>query len=109
MRCSAWGDRRAAPGPGRTQHQACCHFPAQEEEDSKERSGKVPMIEEVLEEGILEGEDDESSECRVSAFKRMGGDETHVSTFDRLNLGHDGRQALNGSDYLFQPLNGSDV
>ncbi|VFQ68806.1 unnamed protein product [Cuscuta campestris] len=30
------------------------------------------MIEEMLVEDIPEGEDDESSECRVSTFKRLG-------------------------------------
>ncbi|VFQ96838.1 unnamed protein product [Cuscuta campestris] len=42
-------------------------------------------------EDVPEGEDDESSECRISAFKRLGGEDTRVSAFDRLNRGPEGR------------------
>ncbi|VFQ93070.1 unnamed protein product [Cuscuta campestris] len=58
---------------------------------SRRRPGKGPLIEEVLVEDVPEGEDDESSECRISAFKRLGGEDTRVSAFDWLNRGPEGR------------------
>ncbi|VFQ80242.1 unnamed protein product [Cuscuta campestris] len=51
------------------------------------RPGKAPAIEEVIVEDVLDEEDDESSECRVSAFRRLGGEEIRVSAFDRLDRG----------------------
>ncbi|VFQ83191.1 unnamed protein product [Cuscuta campestris] len=52
---------------------------------SIKRLGKAQVFEEVIVEDIPEGGDDESSECRVSAFRRLGGEETRVSAFDRLD------------------------
>ncbi|VFQ98592.1 unnamed protein product [Cuscuta campestris] len=81
---------KALLGP-HTEHAATSEHKGKKTRRSGRRPGKGLVIEEVLVEDVPEGEDDESSECRVSAFKRLGGEETRVSAFDRLNRGPEGR------------------
>ncbi|VFQ65984.1 unnamed protein product [Cuscuta campestris] len=80
-----------APLGHHTENAATSQHKGKKTRRSRRRPEKGPMIEEVLVEDIPEGEDDEASECRVSAFKRLGGEETRVSAFDRLNRGPEGR------------------
>ncbi|VFQ60864.1 unnamed protein product [Cuscuta campestris] len=81
---SAMGGNVPGAGAGKaplghhTEHAATSQHKGKKTRRSRRRPGKGPMIEEVLVEDVLEGEDDESSECRVSAFKRLGGEETRV-------------------------------
>ncbi|VFQ69328.1 unnamed protein product [Cuscuta campestris] len=95
---SAMGGNVPGAGAGKaplghhTEHAATSQHKGKKTRRSRRRPGKDPVIEEVLVEDVPEGEDDESSECRVSAFKRLGGEETRVSAFDRLNCGPEGRQ-----------------
>ncbi|VFQ98589.1 unnamed protein product [Cuscuta campestris] len=94
---SAMGGNVPGAGVGKAplghhiEHAATSQHKGKKTRRSRRRPGKGPMIEEVLVEDVPEGEDDESSECRVSAFKRLGGEETRVSAFDRLNRGTEGR------------------
>ncbi|VFQ86173.1 unnamed protein product [Cuscuta campestris] len=80
-----------APLGHHTEHAATSQHKGKKTRRSRRRPGKGPLIEEVLVEDVLEGKDDESSECRISAFKRLGGKDTRVSAFDRLNRGPEGR------------------
>ncbi|VFQ92375.1 unnamed protein product [Cuscuta campestris] len=77
---------KAPPGL-HAEHAATSQHKGKKTRRSKRRPGKAPVFEVVIVEDIPEGEDDESSECRVSAFKRLGGEETRVSAFDRLDHG----------------------
>ncbi|VFQ83727.1 unnamed protein product [Cuscuta campestris] len=61
----------ALGGPN-TEHAATSQHKGKKTRRSRRRPGKAKMIEEVLVEDIPEGEDDESSECRVSTFKHLG-------------------------------------
>ncbi|VFQ60871.1 unnamed protein product [Cuscuta campestris] len=94
---SAMGGNVPGAGPGKaplghhTEHAATSQHKGKKTRRSRRRPDKGSVIEEVLVEDVQEGEDDESSECRVSAFKRLGGEETRVSAFDRLNRGPEGR------------------
>ncbi|VFQ61145.1 unnamed protein product [Cuscuta campestris] len=81
---------KAPPGPY-AEHAATSQHKGKKTWRSRRRPGKAPVIEEVLVEDVPEGEDDESSEWRVSAFRRLGGEETRVSAFGRLNRGPEGR------------------
>ncbi|VFQ66366.1 unnamed protein product [Cuscuta campestris] len=83
------GGGKAPPGL-HAEHAATSQHKGKKTRRGKRRPGKAPVFEEVIVEDILEGEDDESSECRVSAFKRLGGEETRVSAFDRLDHGPGG-------------------
>ncbi|VFR01665.1 unnamed protein product [Cuscuta campestris] len=83
------GGGKAPPGL-HAEHAATSQHKGKKTRRSKRRPGKAPVFEEVIVEDIPEGEDDESSECRVSAFKRLGGEETRVSAFDRLDHGPGG-------------------
>ncbi|VFQ80843.1 unnamed protein product [Cuscuta campestris] len=80
------GAGKAPPGP-HAEHAATSQHKEKKTQRSRRRPGKAQVFEEVIVEDVLEGEDDESSECRVSAFKRVGGEETRISTFDRLDRG----------------------
>ncbi|VFQ89706.1 unnamed protein product, partial [Cuscuta campestris] len=79
-----------APLGHHTEHAATSQHKGKKTRRSRRRPDKGPLIEEVLVEDV-QGEDDESSECRISAFKRLGGEDTRVSAFDRLNRGPEGR------------------
>ncbi|VFQ87293.1 unnamed protein product [Cuscuta campestris] len=78
-----------APRGPNTEHASTSHHKGKKTRRSRRRPDKAPVIKEVLVEDILEGEDDESSECQVSAFKRLGGEETRVSAFNRLKRGQE--------------------
>ncbi|VFQ68299.1 unnamed protein product [Cuscuta campestris] len=65
------GAGKAPLGP-HTEHAATSQHKGKKTRRSKRRPGKAPVIEEMLVEDVPEGEDDESSECRVSALKRLG-------------------------------------
>ncbi|VFQ71071.1 unnamed protein product [Cuscuta campestris] len=75
-----------------TKHDVTSQHKGKKRRMCRRRPGKAPVFEDVLVEDILKGQDDDSSEGRVSAFKRLRGEETRVSAFDRLNHGHDVRQ-----------------
>ncbi|VFQ77657.1 unnamed protein product [Cuscuta campestris] len=76
-----------APPNLNAEHAATSQHKGKKTRRSKRRPGKAPAIEEVIVEDVPDEEDDESSECRVSAFRRLGGEETRVSAFDRLDRG----------------------
>ncbi|VFQ70459.1 unnamed protein product [Cuscuta campestris] len=83
------------PRPQETPSPCTLPLPSSNEKKTqrnRRRPGKDPVFEEVLVEDIVEGEDDDSSECLVSAFKRLGAEETLLPAFNRLNHGHDGCQ-----------------
>ncbi|VFQ95669.1 unnamed protein product [Cuscuta campestris] len=84
------GAGKAPPGP-HAEHAATSQHKGKKTRRSRRRPCKAPAIEEVIVEDVPEGEEDESSEGRVSAFRRLGGEETRVSAFDRLDRGPDGR------------------
>ncbi|VFQ85614.1 unnamed protein product [Cuscuta campestris] len=84
------GAGKAPPGP-HAEHATTSQHKGRKTRRSRRRPGNALVFEEVLVEDIPEGEDDESSECRVSAFKRVGGEETRVSAFDRLDCGPEGQ------------------
>ncbi|VFQ98118.1 unnamed protein product [Cuscuta campestris] len=69
------------------EHAATSQHKGKKTRRSRRRPGKAPAIEEVIVQDVPEEEDDEFSECRVSAFRRLGGEETRVSAFDRLDRG----------------------
>ncbi|VFQ59771.1 unnamed protein product [Cuscuta campestris] len=83
-----------------TEHAATSQHKGKKTRRSGRRPGKALVIEEVLVEDVSDGEDDESSECRVSAFKRLGGEEARVSAFNRLNRGPEGRPGEKVSDFI---------
>ncbi|VFQ80576.1 unnamed protein product [Cuscuta campestris] len=76
-----------APLGSHAEHAATSQHKGKKTRRSRRRPGKALAIEEVVVEDVPEEEDDESSECRVSAFRRLGGEETWVSAFDRLDRG----------------------
>ncbi|VFQ59782.1 unnamed protein product [Cuscuta campestris] len=76
-----------APPNLHAEHAATSQHKGKKTRRSIRRPGKAPAIEEVIVEDVPDEEDDESSECRVSAFRRLGGEETRVSAFDRLDRG----------------------
>ncbi|VFQ94507.1 unnamed protein product [Cuscuta campestris] len=78
------GAGKAPPGP-HVEHAATSQHKGKKTRRSKRRPGKAQVFEEVIVEDVPEGEDDESNEGRVSAFKRLGGEETRISAFDRLD------------------------
>ncbi|VFR02730.1 unnamed protein product [Cuscuta campestris] len=84
------GAGKAPPGP-HAEHAATSQHKGKKTRRSRRRPCKAPAIEEVIVEDVPEGEEDESSEGRVSAFRRLEGEETRVSAFDRLDRGPDGR------------------
>ncbi|VFQ78634.1 unnamed protein product [Cuscuta campestris] len=94
---SAMGGNAPGAGVGKaplghhTEHAATSQHKGKKTRRSRRRPGKGPLIEEVLVEDVPEGEDDESSECRISAFKRLRGEDTRVPAFDWLNRGPEGR------------------
>ncbi|VFQ90212.1 unnamed protein product [Cuscuta campestris] len=61
-----------APHSPNTEHAATSQHKGKKIWRSRRRPGKAPVIEEVLVEDVPGRDDDESSECRVSAFKRLG-------------------------------------
>ncbi|VFQ99507.1 unnamed protein product [Cuscuta campestris] len=76
-----------APPSLHAEHAATSQHKGKKTRRSRRRPGKAPAIEEVIVEDVPDEEDDEPSECRVSAFRRLGGEETRVSAFDRLDRG----------------------
>ncbi|VFQ90101.1 unnamed protein product [Cuscuta campestris] len=84
------GAVKAPPGP-HTEHAATSQHKGRKTRRSRRRPGKAQVFEEVIVKDVPEGEDDESSEGRVSAFRRLGGEETRVSAFNRLDHEPDGR------------------
>ncbi|VFQ98876.1 unnamed protein product [Cuscuta campestris] len=76
-----------APPNRHAEHVATSQHKGKKTRRSRRRPGKAPAIEEVIVEDVPDEEDDESSECRVSAFRRLGGEKTRVSAFDRLDRG----------------------
>ncbi|VFQ94055.1 unnamed protein product [Cuscuta campestris] len=84
------GAGKAPPGP-HAEHAATSQHKGKKTRRSRRRPCKAPAIEEVIVEDVPEGEEDESSEGWVSAFRRLGGEETRVSAFDRLDRRPDGR------------------
>ncbi|VFQ67525.1 unnamed protein product [Cuscuta campestris] len=69
------------------EHAATSQHKGKKTRRSRRRPGKAPAIEEVIVEDVPDEEDDESSECQVSTFRRLGGEETRVSAFNRLDRG----------------------
>ncbi|VFQ76735.1 unnamed protein product [Cuscuta campestris] len=90
---SAMGGNVPGAGVGKAplglhaEHGATSQHKGKKTRRSRRRPGKAPAIEEVIVEDVPDEENDESSECRVSAFRRLGGEETRVSAFDRLDRG----------------------
>ncbi|VFQ98405.1 unnamed protein product [Cuscuta campestris] len=78
------GSGKAPPGP-HAEHAATSQHKGKKTRRSRRRACKAPAIEEVIVEDVPEEEEDESSEGRVSAFRRLGGEETRVSAFNRLD------------------------
>ncbi|VFQ70936.1 unnamed protein product [Cuscuta campestris] len=76
------GAGKAPPGP-HTEHAATSQHKGKKTRRNRRRPGKAQVFEEVIVEYVPEGEDDESSECRVSAVKRLGGEETRISAVNR--------------------------
>ncbi|VFQ98159.1 unnamed protein product [Cuscuta campestris] len=79
-----------APHGLHAEHAATSQHKGKKTRRSRRRTGKAQVFEEVIVEDVPEGEDDESSECQVSAFRRLGGEETRVSAFDRIDRGPEG-------------------
>ncbi|VFQ71417.1 unnamed protein product [Cuscuta campestris] len=83
------GAGKALLGP-HVEHAATSQHKGKKTRRGRRRPGKAQAFDEVIVEDIPEGEDDESSEGRVSAFKRLG-EETRISAFDRLDREPEGR------------------